>query len=318
MPIRGATPAEVWGYPDRRLTRAPTMKRLCWSGADGDASFTPTTATTYTFPRPVMFYRNLVIGSLATLRPPSGVRIQILCVSDTLQLYGVIDVSGLGAPGGAGGGRGGSGGSGGGGIVVIARMIIGTGRILANGAPGANGGSASAISVTGSAGNPGAFKSISIGAGGGGDGRGGGGGAGIWGNGGAGGSGAGGISPKDARFLLLDSDFYTDGYGAGGGGGGESVTPISYTGGGGGGGGGLLVVMSDNPIPGITLQANGGAGGAGTYLGGGGGGGGGLIIVIAPGDSSTKTASGGAGSGSGATGEPGLVLSIPASIYEVV
>jgi len=177
----GASITDIWSYTDRRLTKAPIMKRLCWSGADGDASFTPTTATTYTFPRPVMFYRNLVIGSLATLRPPAGYRVQILCVSDTLQLGGVIDVSGFGGAGG-----GGVGGAGGGGVILVARKIVGTGRVLANGLNGRT-------STTTGTGGSGAFKSIIIP---GGSSDPGGGGAGVWGSGGNGYYGGGGSKPK--------------------------------------------------------------------------------------------------------------------------
>jgi hypothetical protein len=319
----GVTPAEIWGYVDRRLTRAPVLKRLCWSGADGDAIFTPTTATTYRFPRPIMFYRNLVIGSLATLRPPTGARVQVLCVSDTLQLDGVIDVSGLGAPGGSATG-GGVGGAGGGGVIVVTRNIVGSGRIQANGLKGGDGVS---TGTAGTSGSSGAYKGISIpgGVGGCGVNYGGGGGSGIWGSGGNGGySGvgngcAGGRNPKDIRFVVLDHDIYYDGYAGGGGAGHESST--FQNAGGGGGGGGLIIVISDNPVPGITLQARGGDGGRSyfTTLGGGGGGGCGLIIVVAPGDSSTKDVSGGAGGAPyGASGEAGLALYIPVYAYEVI
>jgi len=325
---RGATPADVWGYPDRRLTRFPVLRRMCWSGADGDASFTPTTATTYRFPKPLMFYRNLVIGPRATLMPPIGARVQILCVSNTLQLDGTIDVSGCGGPGGTNPGGGGAGGAGGGGIIIIARKIVGSGRVLAN---GLNGGNGSYVGDSaGGSGGSGVYRSISIP---GGSGvpayriGGGGGGAGVWGSGGPGGTGGGpgGINPKEARFLDVSTDLIFDGY-AGGGGAGGAYGGVA--GGGGGGGGGLIVIISENPIPGITLQAKGGNGGIGTggsYAGGGGGGGGGLIIIVAPGDNSIKSVDGGAGgagggaSGSaGSTGEPGLVSFIPAYPHEVI
>jgi hypothetical protein len=325
----GATPADVWGYIDRRLTRAPALKRLCWSGADGDASFTPTTATTYTFPRPIMFYRRLVIGSLATLRPPSGVRVQILCISDTLQLDGVIDVSGLGGAGGAGASGGGAGGAGGGGVIVIARRIVGTGRILANGLRGVDARAPSG-GAGGSSGSSGVYRGYTISAGGaycsGSPTGGGGGGAGVWGNGGRGPCGccgSGGVSPKHVSFLIPDIDIPSfipsDGYGAGGGGGGGDTVYFPVAGGGGGGGGGLIVVMSDNPIPAITLSARGGDGGnTYGYSSHGGGGGGGFIIIVAPGDSSSKDVSGGATGGGGTPGEPGLIRFIQASAYEVI
>ena len=323
VPIRGATPADVWGYPDRRLTRFPVLRRLCWSGADGDASFTPTTATTYNFPRPIMFYRNLVIGSYAILKPPSGARVQVLCVSDTLKLDGVIYVSGLGAPGGSAGG-GGVGGAGGGGVIVVARKIDGSGMILANGLKGGDGVSTGSAGTSGSSG---VYKGVSIPAGAGGCAsyNGGGGGSGIWGSGGNGGYNAvgngcaGGRNPKDIRFIVLDSDIYYDGYAGGGGAGFESS--ITQSAGGGGGGGGLIIIISDNPVPSITLQARGGDGGKSysVTLGGGGGGGGGLIIVVAPDDNSIKDVSGGAGgSPYGASGEAGLALFIQAYPYEVI
>jgi hypothetical protein len=327
----GATASDIWGYGDRRLTLAPVLKRYCWSGADGDASFTPTTATTYNFPRPIMFYRNLVIGSLATLKPPSGQRVQILCVSGTLQLDGVIDVSGLGGAGGAGAAGGGGGGAGGGGIIVIARRIIRSGEILANGLRGANA-SAPSGGAGGSAGSSGAYRGYTISAGAGGSyciasttGSGGGG-AGVWGNGGRGPCGccgSGGTSSKHISFLIPDIDIPTfipsDGYGAGGGGGGGDTTYFTVAGGGGGGGGGLIVVMSNDVIPGITLSARGGDGGnTYNYVSYGGGGGGGLIIVVAPADNSVKDVSGGATGGGGTPGETGLIRFISAYAYEVI
>jgi hypothetical protein len=336
-------PRSIWEYTPRKLTEYPVFKRLCFSGADGDVAYTPDTPTTYFFPRPVMFYRNLVIGRHATLRPTDPV--QVICVSETLRLDGVIDASGRGGAGGAGAkitGGGGNGGAGGGGLVIIANRITGTGSILANGLDGENAHGGHIPPANGHPGTSGLFRGISLGAGGGGTGH-------IAG-------GAGGVNPKNIRFLLLHDDFFfkeIDGYGAGGGGGGSDGSTSANAGsggggggagvwgsggrgadnptnvasdvgssGGGGGGGGLVVIMSRSPVPQLTIRARGGRGGNGLSDGtGGGGGGGGLIVIIVPEDYSTKDVSGGAGgagSASGERGEDGLVLFIPVDPFEVI
>ncbi|MHC1600100.1 MAG: hypothetical protein ACXQS5_04685 [Candidatus Methanospirareceae archaeon] len=311
--FRPLDPKKVWGHITRTLTHGFTsalLRRTLLSGADGDASFTPDTATEYTFPRRCMYYNNLTIGSLATLKPPYGYT-QIIGVRGTLTLDGAIDVSERVTAQGAGG-------HGGGGVIIVANEIVGTGTIRANGGNGR----------TASDGYTGARE--------------GGGGAGCWGNGGnaegAGESGGrGGVNPKSPVFLLGDILehvlFYCDGYGAAGGdtknkyrNTSGSLAGISIQGGespyssgsdkigGGGGGGGFILIVSLSGVPGLTLEAKGGAG-AGD---GGGGGGGGLIIIIAPSDSSTKDVSGGAGTTHGAAGEDGLTLFIPADPREVI
>jgi hypothetical protein len=285
------------------------LKKWAFSNIDGDGSFTPTSATTYNFPRDIMFYRNLTIGSYATLKPYKAKRLQIIIVSGTLQLDGVIDASGYG------GNPSDIGGAGGGGVLIIANKILGSGSIKANG-------------INGGTYNP-YYYSAS-----------GGGGAGVWGNGSSGNPsynyGAGGVSPK--TFFLTPIIFIEavirgiqDGYGGGGGGrtngGNGSFKNITIGGGagylsppdtynthpiyGGGGGGGLIAILSANPIPALTLQANGGNGYS-TYSGAGGGG---LILIIAPGDSSTKSVAGGSGY---ASGESGLILTYKMIPFEVI
>jgi hypothetical protein len=281
------------------------LKKWAFSNKDGDGSFTPSSATTYNFPRSIMFYYNLTIGSYATLKPYASRMLQIIIVSGTLQLDGVIDASGYGASGY------GAGGAGGGGILIIANKILGSGSIKAN---GLNGGVRSDYYYSG----------------------GGGGGAGIWGNGNYGSLGGGGSSPKSTIFLtptlfeeIIIRGIY-DGYGAGGGehgaGGNVSFKNLTISGGvgnntssssstnnqyGGGGGGGLIMILSANPIPALTIQANGGNG----YPSYGGGGGGGLIIIVAPGDSSTKSVAGGSGY---ASGESGLILTYNIIPFELI
>jgi hypothetical protein len=292
-----------------------------------------------------MFYRNLVIGQYATLRP-AGLT-QIICVSETLTLNGVIDASGSGAAGGVGakaaGVGGGNGGAGGGGIIIIAKRVVGSGAIYANGLDGENAfGGHVPTPTSGTPGTNGVFRGLTLGGGGAGT-------AHISG-------GAGGSNPKSIRFLLLHDDWFfvsPESYGAGGGGGGSDGSTTANAGsagggggsgvwgrggkgadnptnvssdvgssGGGGGGGGYVAILSKSAVPALTIQAKGGRGGNGLGDGtGGGGGGGGLVVIIAPESNAVIDVSGGAGgvgSANGESGEDGLALFIPVDPFEVI
>lgn len=85
----------------------------------------------------------------------------------------------------------------------------------------------------------------------------------------------------------------------------SGITTASVTGGGGGGAGGNIYIFTENPFPGISLQALGGAGGNSYGLAGGGGGGaGGYIGLWCPTGtpSSTIVPGGAAGTNSGGGG----------------
>lgn len=278
-------------------------------GSDGDTIISSNTTETKT----VKMYRNLVIaaGVTYTVAYPSTIY-----VSGVLVLNGTIRSpqggGGFGGGGGngtslIGGGVGGAGAIAAIGVTVIARTVIGSGTISANGYAAANGGNGSPPTGTGSGTNGGngvgGTTDIGIGAPA----------AGALGNGGGvggGGTGGGTSSAPTANDLIRElsrvartgRSNVAAGGGGGGGGGANNVTPAGGAGGGSGGAG---------------MYGSGGAGGAGgsgsgaaADSGGGGGGGGGgaglaVLVSLFISDSPAVTANGGAGGNGGTSGGNG-------------
>jgi len=246
-------------------------------GSDGDLSTTGGVTLTRD-----MFYNNLTVNAGYILNA-AGYRVFIkgtLTNNGTIANDGTAGANGTAASGGIGGTtpvgtiglvasggkggdynvadrrNGGGGGGGGGMLLIYAKTIVNNATIRVNGGTGGNG---SADTATGSNSIQGQLGENVDG---------------LGGNGGAGGganSGAGGTvtaSKMGMRALpLLGFDTATlsrVGGGAGGGGGGDASANIC---GGGGGGGGVIVILYNTATWG-TEQANGGAGGTGSYANG--------------------------------------------------
>lgn len=293
----------IWDISGAKIKQALSLLGLL-ATIDGNATF----SSNASLDAPVKLYNNLTINSGVTVTVPYSPT--FILVKNTLTLNGNIVISGTN---GSDSSYGGEGGRGGGVLIVIARTIIGTGALLANGGNGGNGlpysgsGDTRACSVSSSLimgstitqtglgpkvklalANPFIFQSGDCAA-------------------------MGGRGSYDGH----SSYYYGEGgngaggaYGSGGSGGTDDNATYGMSGGGGGGGGGIIMLYSASPVPSITLQAKGGNGGNGASNGGGGGGGGGgFIAITAPGSSATISVAGGAGGSgytSGSSGTAGL------------
>lgn len=320
-----------------------------------DITYSPGSATTYPITTDLIA-KNITIGSNATLTF-SGTGLKVL-VADTLTLNGIVDVSNVGGrrtntPAGYGGGGGGT-------IVAIARQITGTGTIRANGEEGGVGSTSIASWNASGDGDPSFFAGnpLSSPATGGQVGNTGSNGgvrtdayrlnamfpawllnALMFGVRPHGYSSDGRNDPSSLGVNFVGGGGAAGSYSqsgsarrANGGGGGGNVIATggqgSYAsaddgaGGGGGGAGGYIYILSESPIPALTLHARGGNGGNGAATlnsGAGGGGAGGLIGLLAPSTSATTSVTGGAkgvgfGNGEGTrpatAGENGLAYHI--------
>ncbi|TYP67705.1 hypothetical protein BCM02_12330 [Paenibacillus methanolicus] len=298
------------------------------------ANLSYTASQTYTLPDNVVLANTLTIGAGAVVKLPNTLEPAIIAC-DSLVINGTLLA---GSPAAGGSGTGASGGAGAGAIFIFARSISGGGWIKANGAYGGNG----VVTSVGSGASGGSSYFLSTTKAGGGGGATGTNTPGVGGNkclplystlgfrfphwlgkmdmdllisGGGGGGGAG--------TGTNNGNIYAPGGGGGGsvvadgGRGGEGNSSQFSAAGAGGGGAGLIMVLSENAVPALTLEARGGNGGNAydSYAGGGGGGGGGVISVIAPTSYASAHVTGGnAGSGynsnfvSPVAGGPGTVL----------
>jgi hypothetical protein len=259
-----------------------------------------TISTNTNLTSPINVYDNLTIDAGATL---IGVpNTTLIYVKGTLTLNGTISATGKGGAGGNASNYAGAGGNAGGVLIVMAKKIIGTGSIRANGTNGGNTAAGSASGTGQTNGTAGKFRDAAaqksmaaltveycllsdIGGGGGQSGR-----------------------TDDASTYLGAGGIGGDGVIGAGGGAQSGTVPGNTSSPGGGGGGGAVVIISDEPIPALTLQAIGGNAGSivsQIYANAAGGGGGGLISILAPSTSATTSVVGGTGGAAGHNGSPG-------------
>ncbi|MEW6661971.1 MAG: hypothetical protein ACOY9Y_09700 [Bacillota bacterium] len=296
--------------------KAQKVLRRYYRNLDRTISGTETIGTT---PQErIQIYNNLAIPAGATLQLglQAGV---MLVVLGTLTLNGTISGVGRGPAGPAGQWGSGAGGNAGGAITIIAREIVGTGTIDMS---GTNGQSVNPNNGNGWTNNDGGPSGT------------------IYGEvcqGGLSSTSTDATTGRNAIIRKINGIFFGNwftfldtGAGAGGkgmstdgtstnchaGGGGAGAGGIggkagwgssgSYkASGGGGGGGGFIGIVSDKPIPALTLRAKGGNAGTGWATGGNGGGG--LIYLIAPSTSATTDVAQGSTAG-GTAGGAGQVV----------